>query len=224
MITRFPPATERLEIPAIINTTNTEYNSTGKASLLVKYVKEESLSTEDGFSKDYIFFEEIAGGTTKDYDTHWASLKMQYRSLAQELIATILHEQPTKPEGQFDLTRRITLKPSPKFGKQFTRGRTFEPSRSASGVLMKDFLNYALNNLEYSWGKGFDCVQFAVFDHDVELLELLLLKGEKVPPKGNAADRLRELAKQADSRTDVRNYGHRFNRNLDKVLNFLASH
>ena len=89
---------------------------------------------------------------------------------------------------------------------------------------MKDFLNYALNNLEYSWGKGFDCVQFAVFDHDVELLELLLLKGEKVPPKGNAADRLRELAKQADSRTDVRNYGHRFNRNLDKVLDFLASH
>ena len=225
MITRFPPATEILQIPAIIKTTETEYNSMGKASLLVKYVKEESLSTEDGFSKDYIFFEEIAGGTTKDYDTHCASLKMQYRSLAQELIATILHEQPTKPdESQFDLTRRITLKPSPKFRDQFARGRTFEPSRSASGVLMKVFLSNALNNLQYSWGKGFDCVQFAVFDHDVELLELLLLKGEKVPSKGNAADRLRELAKQADSRKDVRNYNQHINRNLDKVLDFLASH
>ena len=72
--------------------------------------------------------------------------------------------------------------------------------------------------------KGFDCVQFAVFDHDVELLELLLLKGEKIPSKGDAADRLRELAKQADSRKDGRKYGERFKSNLDKVLDFLASH
>ena len=224
MITRFPPATEILQIPAIIKTTETEYNSMGKASLLVKYVKEESLSTEDGFSKNYIFFEEIAGGTTKDYDTHWASLKMQYRSLAQELIATILHEQPTKPEGQFDLTRMITLKPSPKLGNKFSWGQTFEPSRSASGVLMKSSLGSALLNVGSAWEKGFDCVQFAVFDHDVELLELLLLKGEKIPSKGDAADRLRELAKQADSRKDGRKYGERFKSNLDKVLDFLASH
>lgn len=65
MITHYPPATERTQIPAIIITSDAEYTSTGKASLLVKYVKEETLETEDGFSKNYIFFEEIVGGHGK---------------------------------------------------------------------------------------------------------------------------------------------------------------
>lgn len=136
---------------------------------------------------------------------------------------TMLHELPTKPagldEGKFDLTRMSTLKPSPKFGNEFTSGRTFEPSRSASGVLLQDLLGRALWVIRLAWAKNFNCVELAAYEQDVELLELLLLRGEKIPSEGEAADRLREIAKEADARRAK----NTFDCNLDKVLQFLDS-